>query len=78
MLNTPQAVKVLKHNPNIIPIILEHGTFFEIVIDGEPIAPQRQTPPEKPRQFKTLPAAHAYLRNFLHYQGDILIKVIPD
>ena len=74
MLNTPQAVKVLKHNPNIIPIICERLAFFEIVLDGEPIAPQRQTPPEKPRQFKTLTAAHAYLRNFLHYQGDILIK----
>ena len=75
MLNTPQAVKVLKHNPNIIPIILEHGTFFEIVIDGEHITPQRpKTPLNNPRQFKTLAAAHAFLRNFLEYQGEIIIK----
>ena len=75
MLNTPQAVKVLKHNPNIIPIILEHGTFFEIVIDGEHITPQRpKTTFNNPRQFKTLAAAHAFLRNFLEYQGEIIIK----
>ena len=75
MLNTPQAVKVLKHNPNIIPIILEHGTFFEIVIDGEHITPQRQkTTLNNPRQFKTLAAAYSYLRKFLEHKGDILIK----
>ena len=79
MLNTPQAVKVLKHNPNIIPIICERLAFFEIVLDGEHIAPQRPKTPDTPRQFKTLAGAHAFLRNFLEYQGDILIKlVIPD
>ena len=74
MLNTPQTVKVLKHNPNIIPIICERFAFFEIVLDGEPIAPQRQTPPEKPRQFKTLTAAHAYLRNFFTLSGRYIDK----
>ena len=48
-------------------------------IDSKPIAPQRMTNPPEARKFKTLAAAHSYLRKFLEHKGDILIKlVIPD
>ena len=78
MLTAPQAKVLLQHNPEIIPIILGRSTHFEVVIDGEPIAPQRMTTPPQPRQFKTLTAACSYLRTFLAYRGDVSIRLIDD
>lgn len=78
MLTAPQAKVLLQHNAEIIPIILGRSTHFEVVIDGEPIAPQRMTTPPQPRQFKTLTAAYSYLRTFLAYRGDVSIRLIDD
>ena len=74
MLTAPQAKVLLKHNSDLIPVILGCQNHFEIAIDGESIAPQRMTTPPQARQFKTLTAAYSYLRNFLEHKGDILIK----
>lgn len=76
MLTAPQAKVLLQHNPEIIPIILGRSTHFEVVIDGEPIAPQRMTTPPQARKFKTLGAAFSYLRNFLNYRGDVHIRLV--
>jgi len=75
MLTAPQAKVLLKHNPDLIPVILGFQNHFEIAIAGKSIAPQRMTTPPQARQFKTLAAAYSYLRNFLEHKGDILIKV---
>ena len=77
MLTAPNAKVLLKHNPDLTPIILGCSTHFEITIDGESIAPQRMTTPPQARKFKTLAAAYSYLRNFLDYEGDITIHIAP-
>lgn len=75
MLTAPVAKVLLQHNAEIIPIILGRSTHFEVVIDGEPIAPQRMTTPPTARKFKTLSAAYSYLRTFLDYRGDVSIRI---
>jgi len=74
MINAPTAKALLKHDPSIIPVIFECEDYFEIAIGSSKIAPQRMTTPPEARQFKTLAAAHSYLRNFLEHKSDILIK----
>ena len=74
MLTAPQAKVLLNYDPTLIPVILGCQNHFEIAIDDKPIAPQRMTTPPEARKFKTLAAAHSYLRNFLEHKGDILIK----
>ena len=74
MLNAPKAKTLLEYDPSIIPVIFECEDYFEIAIGLQPIAPQRMTTPPQARQFKTLGAAYSYLRNFLDYRGDVLIK----
>jgi len=74
MLTAPQAKVLLKHNSDLIPVILGCQNHFEITIDGESIAPQRMTTPQA-RQFKTLAAAYSYLRTFLDYRGDVSIRI---
>ena len=74
MLTAPQAKVLLNHNPDLIPIILGFQNHFEIVINGESIAPQRMTTPPQARQFKTLTGAYSYLRTFLDYRGDVSIR----
>ena len=76
MLTAPNAKVLLKHNPDLIPVILGFQNHFEIAIDGESIAPQRMTAPPQGRQFKTLAAAYSYLRKFLDYRGDVHIRLI--
>ena len=76
MLTAPQDKVLLKHNSDLIPVILGCQNHFEITIDGESIAPQRMTTPPQARQFKTLAAAYSYLRNFLDYRGDVFIRLI--
>ena len=76
MLTAPNAKVLLKHNSDLIPIILGCQNHFEIVINGDSIAPQRMTTPPQPRQFKTLAAAYSYLRKFLDYRGDVFIRLI--
>ena len=74
MLTAPIAKGLLEYDPSIIPLIFECDGYFEIAIGLQPIAPQRMTTPPEARKFKTLAAAHSYLRNFLEHKGDILIK----
>ncbi len=74
MINAPTAKALLKHDPSIIPVIFECEDYFEIAIGSSKIAPQRMTTPPEARKFKTLAAAHSYLRKFLEHKGDILIK----
>lgn len=74
MINAPTAKGLLEYDPSIIPIIFECDGYFEIAIGLQPIAPQRMTSPPTARKFKTITAAHSYLRNFLEHKGDILIK----
>ena len=74
MMTAPVAKALLEHDPKLIPVILGCLNHFEIAIDDKPIAPQRMTTPPQARKFKTLAAAYSYLRNFLEYEGDILIK----
>ncbi len=76
MLTAPNAKVLLKHNPDLIPVILGCQNHFEIVINGDSIAPQRMTTPPQARQFKTLTAAYSYLRTFLDYRGDVYIRFI--
>ena len=78
MLTAPNAKVLLKHNPDLIPVILGFQNHFEIAIDGESIAPQRMTTPPTARQFKTLAAAYSYLRNFLDYRCDVSIRLVDD
>ncbi len=75
MLTAPQAKVLLKHNSDLIPVILGCQNHFEITIDGESIALQRMTTPPQARQFKTLAAAYSYLRTFLDYRGDVSIRI---
>ena len=74
MLTAPKAKTLLEYDPSIIPVIFECEDYFEIAIGLQPIAPQRMTSPPTARKFKTLAAAHSYLRKFLEHKGDILIK----
>ena len=74
MINAPTAKGLLAYDPSIIPIIFECEDYFEIAIGLQPLAPQRMTSPPTARKFKTLAAAHSYLRKFLEHKGDILIK----
>jgi hypothetical protein len=77
MLNAPTAKTLLEYDPSIIPVIFECEDYFEIAIGSSKIAPQRMTSPPQARQFKTLAAAHSYLRKFLEYEGDITIHIAP-
>ena len=77
MLTAPKAKTLLEYDPSIIPLIFECDGYFEIAIGLQPIAPQRMTTPPEARKFKTLAAAHSYLRNFLEYEGDITIHIAP-
>ena len=74
MINAPTAKGLLEYDPSIIPLIFECDGYFEIAIGLQAIAPQRMTTPPTARKFKTLAAAHSYLRKFLEHNGDILIK----
>ena len=79
MLTAPVAKTLLEMKESARVIIWDYKYYFEITIDSKPIAPQRMTNPPEARKFKTLAAAHSYLRKFLEHKGDILIKlVIPD
>ncbi len=75
MLTAPEAKVLLKHNPEIIPCIVQCLTHFEIVIDGDLVAPQRMTTPPTARKFKTVTAAYSYLRTFLDYRRDVSIRI---
>ena len=74
MLTAPVAKTLLEMKENAHAIIWDYKYYFEITIDSKPIAPQRMTNPPTARKFKTLAAAHSYLRKFLEHKGDILIK----
>ena len=75
MINAPTAKGLLEYDLSIIPVIFECKDYFEIAIGLQPIAPQRMTTPPTARKFKTLAAAHSYLRNFLNYRGDVHIRI---
>lgn len=77
MLTAPKAKTLLEYDPGIIPVIFECEDYFEIAIGSSKIAPQRMTTPPEARKFKTLAAAHSYLRNFLEHKGDITILIAP-
>ena len=77
MLNAPTAKTLLEYDPGIIPVIFECEDYFEIAIGSSKIAPQRMTTPQTARKFKTLAAAHSYLRNFLNYERGITILIAP-
>ena len=77
MLNAPKAKTLLEYDPSIIPVIFECEDYFEIAIGSSKIAPQRMTTPPEARKFKTITAAHSYLRNFLEHKGDITILIAP-
>ena len=72
MINAPTAKGLLEYDPSIIPLIFECDGYFEIAIGLQAIAPQRMTSPPTARKFKTLAAAHSYLRNVLEYEGGIM------
>ena len=74
MINAPIAKALLEMKQSANVVIWDHKYYFEITIDSKPIAPQRMTNPPEARKFKTLAAAHSYLRKFLEHKGDILIK----
>jgi len=78
MLTAPKAKTLLEYDPSIIPVIFECEDYFEIAIGSSKIAPQRMTTPQTARKFKTLAAAHSYLRSFLDYQGDVSLKIAHD
>ena len=77
MLNAPVAKALLEMKLSARVIIWDYKYYFEIEIDSKPIAPQRMTNPPEARKFKTLAAAHSYLRNFLEHKGDITILIAP-
>ena len=77
MLTAPKAKTLLEYDPGIIPVIFECEDYFEIAIGSSKIAPQRMTTPHTARKFKTLAAAHSYLRNFLDYERGITILIAP-
>jgi hypothetical protein len=74
MLTAPLARTALKLNPNLTPIILGYSTHFEIAIAGESIAHHRIDSLPSARRFKTLTAAYSYIRTFLYYKGDVLLR----
>ena len=74
MINAPIAKALLEMKESARVIILDYKYYFEITIDGKEIAPQRMTNPPEARKFKTITAAHSYIRKFLEHKGDILIK----
>ena len=74
MLTAPVAKTLLEMKQSARVIIWDYKYYFEIEIDGKEIAPQRMTTPPQARKFKTITAAYSYLRTFLDYRGDILIK----
>ena len=77
MLTAPIAKALLEMKQSANVVIWDYQSYFEITIDGKEIAPQRMTSPPQARKFKTLAAAHSYLRNFLNYQGDVSLKIAP-
>jgi len=77
MLNAPTAKTLLEIKQSANVVIWDYQSYFEITIDSKEIAPQRMTSPPQARKFKTLAAAHSYLRNFLNYQGDVSLKIAP-
>ena len=77
MLTAPVAKALLEMKLSARVIVWDYKYYFEIEIDSKPIAPQRMTSPPTARKFKTLAAAYSYLRNFLEYEGDIIIHIAP-
>ena len=73
-INAPTAKALLEIKQSANVVIWDYQSYFEITIDSKEIAPQRMTNPPTARKFKTLAAAHSYLRKFLEHKGDILIK----
>ena len=76
-INAPTAKALLEIKQSANVVIWDYQSYFEITIDSKEIAPQRMTTPPTARKFKTLAAAHSYLRKFLNYQGDITIHIAP-
>ena len=74
MITAPVAKALLEMKKSANVVIWDYQSYFEITIDSKEIAPQRMTTPQTARKFKTLAAAHSYLRNFLEHKSDILIK----
>ena len=74
MLTAPIAKALLEMKQSANVVICDYKSYFEIAIGLQPIAPQRMTTPPTARKFKTITAAHSYLRKFLEHKGDILIK----
>ena len=74
MITAPVAKALLEMKQSANVVIWDYQSYFEITIDSKEIAPQRMTSPPQARKFKTLAAAHSYLRNFLEHKSDILIK----
>ena len=72
MINAPTAKALLEIKQSANVVIWDYQSYFEITIDGKEIAPQRMTNPPTARKFKTLAAAHSYLRNVLEYEGGIM------
>ena len=77
MLTAPIAKAILEMKLSARVIIWDYKSYFEITIDSKEIAPQRMTSPPTARKFKTLAAAHSYLRNFLDYERGITILIAP-
>ena len=77
MLTAPIAKALLEIKQSANVVIWDYQSYFEITIDSKEIAPQRMTSPPTARKFKTLAAAHSYLRNFLEHKGDITILIAP-
>ena len=77
MLTAPVAKALLEMKLSARVVVWDYKYYFEIEIDSKPIAPQRMTNPPEARKFKTLAAAHSYLRNFLEHKGDITILIAP-
>ena len=77
MINAPTAKALLEIKQSANVVIWDYQSYFEITIDGKEIAPQRMTNPPTARKFKTLAAAHSYLRNFLNYERGITILIAP-
>ena len=77
MITAPIAKALLEMKQSANVVIWDYQSYFEITIDSKEIAPQRMTTPQTARKFKTLAAAHSYLRNFLEHKGDITILIAP-
>ena len=76
MINAPIAKALLEVKQSANVVIWDYQSYFEITIDSKEIAPQRMTSPPTARKFKTLAAAHSYLRKFLNYRGDVHIRLV--